>query len=98
MAWARAEGVELTGPNGLLTGVTKRVLETVLETETAAEPRDERVTQPAQAVGTTRNGPLGVMETRSVAWGFSQIETSQRLHRLEPWRRQAGPEIVHPLR
>lgn len=49
MAWARAEGVEPTGPNGLLTGVTKRVLETILETETAAEPRDERVTQPAQA-------------------------------------------------
>ena len=28
---ARAEGVELTGPGGLLTGLTKTVLETALE-------------------------------------------------------------------
>jgi putative transposase len=30
---ARAEGLELTGPNGLLTGSTRRVIETALETE-----------------------------------------------------------------
>jgi len=30
---ARAEGVHLTGPGGLLTGITKMVLETALETE-----------------------------------------------------------------
>ena len=30
---ARAEGVELIGPGGLLTGLTKSVLETALETE-----------------------------------------------------------------
>ena len=30
---ARAEGVELIGPDGLLTGLTKRVLETALEAE-----------------------------------------------------------------
>ena len=33
MARARADGVELVGPGGLLTGLTKTVLETVLETE-----------------------------------------------------------------
>jgi hypothetical protein len=32
---ARAEGVDLTGPGGLLTGLTKQVLETALETELA---------------------------------------------------------------
>jgi putative transposase len=32
---ARAEGVQLTGPGGLLTGITKMVLETALETELA---------------------------------------------------------------
>ena len=31
VAKARDEGVELTGPDGLLTGLTKRVLETALE-------------------------------------------------------------------
>ena len=30
---ARSEGVQLTGPGGLLTGITKMVLETALETE-----------------------------------------------------------------
>ena len=30
---ARAEGVELVGPGGLLTGLTKTVLETALEAE-----------------------------------------------------------------
>ena len=30
---ARAEGLELTGPNGLLTGLTRRVIETALESE-----------------------------------------------------------------
>jgi len=32
---ARSEGVQLTGPGGLLTGITQRVLETALETELA---------------------------------------------------------------
>ena len=32
---ARAEGVELVGPGGLLTGLTKTVLETALEAELA---------------------------------------------------------------
>ena len=31
---ASAEGVELVGPGGLLTGLTKTVLETALEAET----------------------------------------------------------------
>jgi putative transposase len=38
VATARARGVELTGPGGLLTGLTRQVLETALETE-LGEPR-----------------------------------------------------------
>lgn len=30
---ARSEGVELVGPDGMLTGLTKQVLETALEAE-----------------------------------------------------------------
>jgi hypothetical protein len=33
---ARADGVDLVGPGGLLTGLTKTVLETALEAEQAA--------------------------------------------------------------
>ena len=32
---ARTQGVELTGPGGLLTGLTKQVLETALDVELA---------------------------------------------------------------
>ena len=35
IARARTEGVQLAGPGGLLTGITKMVLETALETELA---------------------------------------------------------------
>ena len=51
---ARREGVELVGPGGLLTGLTKTVLETALEAELdehlgypkhAVEGRQQRVTR-----------------------------------------------------
>jgi hypothetical protein len=43
---ARSEGVELVGPGGLLTGLTKTVLETALEVEL-----DERLGYPKHAAG-----------------------------------------------
>jgi transposase-like protein len=53
---ARSEGVELVGPGGLLTGLTKTVLETALEVEL-----DEHLGYPKHAVegrnsGNSRNG------------------------------------------
>lgn len=53
---ARSEGVELVGPGGLLTGLTKSVLETALEAEL-----DEHLGYPKHAVegrnsGNSRNG------------------------------------------
>lgn len=51
---ARAQGVELTGPGGLLTGLTKQVLETALDvelTEHLGHDRHER-----SAAGNVRNG------------------------------------------
>ena len=53
---ARSEGVELVGPGGLLTGLTKTVLETALEAEL-----DEHLGYPKHAVegrdkGNSRNG------------------------------------------
>ena len=53
---ARTEGVELVGPGGLLTGLTKTVLETALEAEL-----DEHLGYPKHAAegrdkGNSRNG------------------------------------------
>ncbi len=53
---ARSEGVELVGPGGLLTGLTKTVLETALEAEL-----DDHLGYPKHAAsgrdkGNSRNG------------------------------------------
>lgn len=54
VAAARRQGVELTGPGGLLTGLTKQVLETALDvelTEHLGHERNER-----SGSGNVRNG------------------------------------------
>jgi hypothetical protein len=45
VAAARAGGVALTGPGGLLTGLTKRVLESALEVEMADHLGQEHSTR-----------------------------------------------------
>ena len=57
VATARTQGVELTGPGGLLTGLTKQVLETALDvelTEHLGHDRHER-----SGAGNVRNGSTG---------------------------------------
>ena len=51
---ARSRGVELTGPNGLLTGLTKQVLETALSVEMDEHLGHER--GGLSATGNVRNG------------------------------------------
>jgi hypothetical protein len=57
---ARAEGLDLTGPDGVLTGLTKRVLQTALEVELTDhlgyEPHD-----PAVAMGINLDGERDVL-------------------------------------
>jgi putative transposase len=55
VAQARAAGVSLTGPGGLLTGLTKQVLETALNTEMAEHLGHEHG-EPAGGDGNVRNG------------------------------------------
>lgn len=57
VAAARSRGVELTGPGGLLTGLTKRVLETALEVEMADHLGRDRHERPGD--GNHRNGSTG---------------------------------------
>ena len=53
---ARAEGVELTGPGGLLTGLTKAVLETALEAEMTGHLGYEKHDPAGRDGGNSRNG------------------------------------------
>lgn len=53
---ARAEGVELMGPGGLLTGLTKTVLETALEAEMSKHLGYERHDPVGRDAENSRNG------------------------------------------
>jgi putative transposase len=53
---ARAEGVELTGPGGLLTGLTKTVLETALEAEMTGHLGYDKHDPAGRDGGNSRNG------------------------------------------
>src|SRR5262249_52448389 len=53
---ARSQGVQLTGPDGLLTGLTKQVLETALNVEMAEHLGYERGDPRGARSGNSRNG------------------------------------------
>jgi putative transposase len=53
---ARAEGVELIGPGGLLTGLTKSVLETALEAEMSGHLGYDKHDAMGRNGGNSRNG------------------------------------------
>jgi putative transposase len=56
VAQARSEGVELIGPGGLLTGLTKSVLETALEAELTEHLGYEQYDAAGRDGGNSRNG------------------------------------------
>jgi putative transposase len=56
IAQARSEGVELIGPGGLLTGLTKSVLETALEAELTEHLGYEQYDAAGRDGGNSRNG------------------------------------------
>ena len=56
LAQAKAQGVELVGPNGLLNQLTKRVLETALEEEMSAHLGYEKHDPLGRDRGNSRNG------------------------------------------
>jgi transposase-like protein len=53
---ARADGVELVGPDGLLTGLTKSVLETALEAEVSEHLGYDKHDSAGRDGGNSRNG------------------------------------------
>ncbi len=56
LAQAKAQGVELVGPNGLLNQLTKRVLETALEEEMSAHLGYQKHDPLGRDRGNSRNG------------------------------------------
>ena len=91
---ARAEGVELVGPGGLLTGLTKTVLETALEAEMTEhlgydkhDPRAATARTPATAPGPRRCSPRSARcRSRCRATGTRSFEPAivrKRQRRLD---------------
>ena len=83
LAAAKAQGVALTGPGGLLTGLTRQVLETALETEMSEHLGHEHGGVPGPG-GNVRNGhsaktvrteigPVQVKVPRDRAGGFEPV-------------------------
>jgi putative transposase len=64
---ARTEAVDLAGSDGLLTGLTKQVLETALEEEVAEHLGYDKHDPAGRDSGNSRNGTRPEMVTR-VRW------------------------------
>jgi hypothetical protein len=91
---ARAEGVELVGPGGLLTGLTKTVLETALEAEMSEHLGYDRHDPAGRDGGNSRNGtraktvlteigPVEIEVPRDRDAGFSPVIVRKRRRRLD---------------
>ena len=89
---ARQQGVDLVGPNGLLNGLTKRVLETALEAELTEHLGHEKHQQPAgenirngtrSKMVLTEVGPVEIEVPRDRAGTFEPQIVKKRQRRLD---------------
>lgn len=91
---ARAEGVELVGPGGLLTGLTKTVLETALEVEMSEHLGYDKHDPVGRNHGNSRNGtrsktvlteigPVQIEVPRDRDGGFEPVIVRKRQRRLD---------------
>ena len=85
VAQARERGVELVGPNGLLSQLTKRVLETAPEVEMSEQLRYDKHETVGRNHGNSRNGVRSktvlteIGPSRSRCPGTSMPRSSRRL-------------------
>ena len=98
MKRARAEGVDLVGPDGLLAGVTKRVLETGLRVEMSEHLGYDRHAVEGRNGGNSRNGtrsktvlteigPVELNVPRDRDGSFQPQTVKKRQRRLAGWTR-----------
>jgi putative transposase len=91
---ARADGVELVGPGGLLTGLTKTVLETALEAEMSGHLGYDRHDPAGRDGGNSRNGtraktvlteigPVEIEVPRDRDGSFEPLVVRKRQRRLD---------------
>jgi len=91
---ARAEGVELVGPGGLLTGLTKTVLETALEAEMSEHLGYDKHDPAGDLSGNSRNGtrtktvlteigPVQIEVPRDRDASFEPVIVRKRQRRLD---------------
>jgi putative transposase len=91
---ARADGVELVGPGGLLTGLTKTVLETALEAEMSGHLGYDRHDRAGRDGGNSRNGtraktvlteigPVEIEVPRDRDGSFEPLVVRKRQRRLD---------------
>src|SRR5437763_3098718 len=91
---ARAEGVDLVGPGGLLTGLTKQVLETALEAELAEHLGYDKHDPAGRNRGNSRNGtrsktvltevgPVEIDVPRDRDGSFEPVIVRKRQRRLD---------------
>src|SRR4051794_11427139 len=91
---ARAQGVELVGPGGLLTGLTKTVLETALEAEMSEHLGYDKHDPAGRDRGNSRNGsraktlltelgPVEVEVPRDRDGSFEPVIVRKRQRRLD---------------
>src|SRR3954464_4778871 len=91
---ARAEGVELVGPGGLLTGLTKTVLETALEAEMSEHLGYDKHDPAGRTGGNSRKGsraktvlteigPVPIEVPRDRDGSFEPVIVRKRQRRLD---------------
>jgi putative transposase len=91
---AREQGVSLVGPDGLLAGITKTVLQAALEAEMTAYLGYDKGERPAVRSGNHRNGtspktvltevgPVGIDVPRDRAGGFEPQIVPKHARRIE---------------
>ena len=91
---ARSEGVELIGPGGLLTGLTKTVLETALEAEMSEHLGYDKHNPVGRNRGNSRNGtrtktvlteigPVQIEVPRDRDGSFNPVIVRKRQRRLD---------------
>jgi hypothetical protein len=91
---ARAEGLELVGPGGLFTGLTKTVLETALEAELGEHLGYDRHDPASRDGGNSRNGhrpktvltelgPVDIEVPRDRDGSFEPVIVEKRQRRLD---------------
>jgi transposase-like protein len=87
---AKADGVELVGPDGLLTGLTKTVLETALEAELSEHLGYDRHDPAGRDGGNSRNGT----RTKTVLTEIGPVEVDVPARyrcQLQPDHRAQAP-------